>query len=561
MSKRVEKQSVKNKKLSTASIVLLAACIVLIGGVIATNFLTQKAMNDQKDIILSAIQLREGSQYLTSEIRAYAASGRQRHYDNYWNEVNNVKSRDKAVENAEKIGITQQEKDMIGNISSQSNNLIPLEEAAMEAVENGDLQKAMNLVYGDEYQNGIDSISDDTEAFIQALSERVQLKCDTYSAAGLLVECVALAAIFFIIAIQFIYLKFVRKELIEPVQAIEAQMDAVSNGILDQEFTLVEDTSEIGSLVGSIHNTKKYLQNVIGEISESMEKLSDGNMNFRLKVDYRGQFVKIGESIEGIIRKLNETFKMIQESAGQVAGNAESMSEGAQALADGASDQSSAIEELQATFTDVSDKVQKNAENAQQVNGMARHVGGEIVESNDQMGRMVNAMNEIYDTSKEISKIIATINEIANQTNLLSLNASIEAARAGEMGKGFAVVATEVGALAVQSAEAAKSSNELIASSLKAVESGKEMVDTAAETLNKSAVNIKDMVGNIDEMSEASRQQSEALLQISQAVEQIAAVVAENSATAQQSSASSEEMSAQAQILSQLLSQYQLRKI
>ena len=142
-----------------------------------------------------------------------------------------------------------------------------------------------------------------------------------------------------------------------------------------------------------------------------------------------------------------------------VASNAAQISEGAQSLTEGAMDQANSVDELQATITHVADQVEKNAENANAANDLAKVVGDEIVASNEQMQQVVDAMETINQTSLQIRSIINTINDIADQTNLLALNASIEAARAGEAGRGFSVVATQVGVLAAQSAEASQSSN------------------------------------------------------------------------------------------------------
>ena len=160
----------------------------------------------------------------------------------------------------------------------------------------------------------------------------------------------------------------------------------------------------------------------------------------------------------------------------------------------------------------------------------------------------------------DLSCIINTIDEIASSTNLLALNASIEAARAGEEGRGFAVVATQVGNLAAQSADAAKSSGELIVQAINAVEEGKGMVDDAAAKLMESVEKTKELVENIEQISVASEQQAESLKQVSEAASQIAAVVEENTAMAEESSASSEELASQADRLKELVSAFKLMK-
>ncbi len=556
----VEKQSTKNKRLGSLSIKVIASSIAIILLIISVNILTQKKLKDQTDLITNAINLREGSQYLTSEIRAYASLGDKTHHDNYWNEVNNIKSRDKAIDSMKNIGITKEETEMIESIGNKSNSLIPLEEKAMKLVQDDDLISAMAIVYGKEYETGIEEISSNTDKFISSLHNRVEKESNNYILLGFIIDIIGVVALIYVILIQRKYLRFVDKELLDPIQEIEKQMSHISQGHLNNEFLLKPDESEVGSLIGAIHKTKEYLQDVIGDINQSMKYLSEGNLAFNTSSNYIGDFTSINDSIISTLDKMNEAFVEINEASNQVANSAEQLSQGAQSITEGATDQASSIEELQATITNVANEVEGTAQNSKVSNEMASNVGDKITNVNKQMQQMIDAMNLISNTSQEICKIINTINDIATQTNLLSLNASIEAARAGEMGKGFAVVAMEVGKLASQSSEAAKNSKELILNSMKAIESGKKLLDVTAEDLDISSSKTQELVSNIGEISDACVRQSEALDQVAQAVEQIASVVEENTAMAQESSASSEEMEVQAQLLKNLVSQFTLRK-
>lgn len=185
-------------------------------------------------------------------------------------------------------------------------------------------------------------------------------------------------------------------------------------------------------------------------------------------------------------------------------------------------------------------------------------MGRRITESNRQMQDMIHAMDEISSSSKEIGKIIKTIEDIAFQTNILALNAAVEAARAGEAGKGFAVVADEVRSLASKSADASNSTSALIENSLRAVLNGTRIADDTAKNLSDVVSGVKDVVATIGQISNDSTEQADAIGQVTQGIDQVSSVVQTNSATAEESAAASEELSGQAQLLKKLISQFRL---
>ncbi len=381
-------------------------------------------------------------------------------------------------------------------------------------------------------------------------------KTDLLSKTIILVVLMAVIAIATLAVIIVISSRLVRK-YIKPIQGVVDVADKLAMG----DFSArphSEYNDELGQLSNKFSEMSQRLNDIIKDITRGLNEMAAGNFNIKSEVEHVGDFVEIEHALAKVVKDLSDTLSEINGVADMVASNASQLSDGAQSITEGATDQASSVQELQSTIANVSDQVDKNAHNANEANDMAKKVGEEIIESNTQMQQIVHAMDVISENSKQVSSIINTINDIASSTNLLALNASIEAARAGEEGRGFAVVATQVGNLASQSAEAAKNSGELILQALSAIEDGKQMVDKAAEKLMASVEKTNELVENIGEISLASEQQSESLKQISEAASQIAAVVEENTAMAEESSASSEELASQADRLKELVGAFKL---
>lgn len=348
------------------------------------------------------------------------------------------------------------------------------------------------------------------------------------------------------------------KKFISPINKVVDAAHKIAVG--DLNLTLqAQSRDEIGILSNAFNDTIIGLKEVITDISYVLNEMAEGNLDVSTKVKYPGNFKEMETSVATIIVNLNQIMLSIKESAKQVLSGSEQIAGGAQSLAEGATDQASSIEELQATVTDIKAQVEKNAQNAREANEMSHVTGKELQEGNEQMKKMLLAMEEINQASLKIKDVIKSIEDIAEQTNLLSLNASIEAARAGEAGRGFSVVAEQVGKLASESAQATQVTAQLIEASMKAVSNGINIAKYTANTFDLSVEKMQEVVSNVEKISVANASQAEALDQISQGVEQIASVIEENSAMAEESASASQELSAQSQELDALVNKFSLK--
>ncbi len=321
----------------------------------------------------------------------------------------------------------------------------------------------------------------------------------------------------------------------------------------------IRSNDEIGMLGQIFEDTIQCLGSYIGEISDVLGSIADGDLTRSSCQDYRGDFQSIKSSLDRIQSALNSTMGQIAVSAEQVSSGAEQVSGSSQNLAQGATEQASSVQEISATIASISDNSRKTSAAAAEAGDFVNQAGAQLGVSIDYVKELNVAMENISRSSKEINSIISTIGNIAFQINILALNAAVEAARAGSAGKGFAVVADEVSNLASKSDVAAKATQELIESSMRAVTEGSDVVNKVTEALDRTGQLAGNVTAKMSVVVEAIEKQAVSITQVSDGIDQIASVVQTNSATSEECAAASEELSSQASLLKKLIGAFRLK--
>jgi len=355
--------------------------------------------------------------------------------------------------------------------------------------------------------------------------------------------------------------RVVAKGISDPLQNLSERMTTFAEGDLNSPFPEYTYDDEVGDMLKAVTATTTKLSLIFGDLESLLGDMADGNFNIRTSCEqeYTGDYNPLLMAIRKMNRQMDETLKEVRAASDMVSAGATNLAEASQALAEGATDQAASVQEMQATINEITESMERSAEEVNMAYVEAERVADQAESSRTEMQVMTEAMGRISETSLKIGAVITEIEDIADQTNLLSLNASIEAARAGEAGRGFAVVADQIRTLAEQSAKAAVNTKALIEGSIHEIEVGNKAAARTAEVLSAVVENIHAIAMSAKNMSETSRLQAESMEQAEDGVARIADVVQANSATAEEASATSEELSAQAVSMDELVAQFRLR--
>lgn len=422
----------------------------------------------------------------------------------------------------------------------------------------GDRDEAKN-VYMNEYgptmtivQNNMEELDDTAIVLAKDAFNTAKIVDKIAIVAAILISIISLVVTFSLSAALI-------KMLCQPIEEVENAAKEMAKGSLNVKLEY-ESEDEYGVLADSMRILCANTSTIIADIDRILDELSKGNFQVTSNCleRYVGDYEPILLAMRALRDKLNGTLVKINESAEMVAEGSEQLAQGAQTLAEGAMDQAGAVEELTATIEDVSAMAENNAVSAEEAYQKVVEAEKEADKNHQKLYDLTEAMQIITDTSLKIQNIITTIEDIASQTNLLSLNASIEAARAGEAGRGFAVVADQIGKLASDSAASAVDTKALIEQCISEVNNGSEITKDTVEGIQTILESIR-LFGQLSHgSSQTSREQANMLNQIRVGIEQISAIVENNSSASEETSATSEELSAQADALKNEVSQFKL---
>lgn len=509
--KNAIKQSTLMNGINIASIIFVLIILVFNVVLLNLNKSTQKANDERFELVQETIRFMNASAYLTNEVRSFAVTGKKIHSDNYWNEADNLQNTTLSVKRMKEIGITKQEEEKIDEMLRLSDNLIPLEDRAMENIKKGNTAVAIEAVYGNAYEQVIDNIEKLQHEFLEEIESRTKLQAEQMQKKSSFLRQLITGLVMLLVSLQVISMIAIFKKVIRPVVLVKDELHEISEGNLFSNFKEESDTSEIGRLIYSIQEIKYNLNTYIGDIAQKLEQIAANNLNISIDIDYIGDFSPIKDSLTRIIDSLNETLFKIKEAAMHVHEDADKVSAISQNIVDSSSFQTASIDDLKRTLDDIS----------AQFSGSSQGKGNEHI---------VGFVENIRIKSGEIEKINKVIENIAFQTNILALNAAVEAARAGEAGKGFAVVAEEVRNLAVKSTEATKNTAKV----------------------------VDDVIREIMETSEL---QSKAIISATEKLEQISIAARENFDSSKESSQASEMLFSQAKSMMQLISMFEIKNM
>jgi methyl-accepting chemotaxis protein len=564
MQKSAENRENKNSQAyRLKNIVMKSKGMVIVGGIFllllfSIMIITNRISSEQLEDTMYLNQYRLGSKALTAAVQAYSVTGDQQYYDAYMKELNEDKNRDIAWAGLEENDIKAEEWDKLNQIAGLSNGLVPLEEAAMSSVADGDMQSAIDYVFGDQYGETIQQINAITDDAITTIQTRMERRKNILA----FIEIVAALCFFvsFLVLVnQILYtIKFASKELLQPIINVSDQMTQLAAGDLHSEFHMQKDDSEVGRMVEAICYMKSSLTNIIGEITSILDQMGQGNYQVTIRQEYVGDYQLIRDAFNRIADEMKQTVTTIQEASGEINCGAGQLADAADNLATACTSQAGQVSVVAEHINELNTIIASNKKDAEEAVKISNLSASTLTAGNAKMEELKDAIQEISSCSEKISSIIGAIEDIATETNLLALNAAIEAARAGEAGKGFAVVAEQVKKLAEESSQAVGKTTQLIETTIAAVQNGTTIADEAAANMEDVVMSSTEVGERIQKIVEQFAREENSIGRINDNIAEIAGIVDNNSATSEETAAISEEQKSQVEAMVELIGRFKI---
>jgi len=538
------------------SVMALAIGGVMLAISIIINFYTTFVEADRLETTQLLNQYRLGSKALTYAVQAYSVTGDETYYNDYMRELNEDRNRDIAWEGLKGNDITDKEWSEMEQIAGLSNGLVPLEEEAMKAVASGDQELAISYVFGEQYGTDIALINSQTDDVINRIQDRLAGKKSVMVTVQIIVELLFLLSFLYVMCQIIASNKFAREELLIPIKKVSDQMVALSKGDFHEAFEMTADDSEVGRMVAAIQFMKENLVKIIGEITSVLEQMGNGNYDIALEQNYVGEFSVIRDSFYKISGEIRHTLRNLRDLSEQIKSGSLQLADAATNLAESSTLQATTVSDLSTLTENLYADMDKNSNQARECVEIASQAGQTLSVGNEKMQELKEAIGEIRKCSEQINAIIGAIEDIASQTNLLSLNAAIEAARAGEAGRGFAVVAEQVKNLAEESAKSAKETTRLIETTVAAVEKGNMIADATAENMGEVMSGARLATEKMSKISELLNQNVQYMQKIDANLGNISGAVDDNAATSEETAAISQEQSEQVGQMATLMDKF-----
>ncbi len=353
--------------------------------------------------------------------------------------------------------------------------------------------------------------------------------------------------------------RFSRK-ISDSLGSVTGRIQRLSEGDLASPVEVFSTRDEAETLAAALRGTVGDINGYLGELRDTLSRLSEGNLDVTVSGEFAGDFVVMKDSLNRIIEYLNNVMNELQTVSAHILSESLELAGGAQRVNNSSERQAASVTHLRSESDTIFSNIRMVNDHAQQAEVLMERVNDQLAQGGRQMELLLTAMDRIDSNAKEIGKIAKLMEDISFQTNLLALNASVEAAHAGSAGKGFSVVAEQVRLLANQSAESAQKTGEMLEHSQRQVAEGLDFANQSARTMGKIEEISKEVTKIMEGLVSSVQRQEGALDEIIGEINEISSLSDQNLNESAEAAAASQQMTQQAEALKRISEQFNLRK-